>query len=243
MHQLSVTTSMAANETHYTTQVFGTACNCESTMFNIREPIVHYSTQIVADSHRLQQTRAYGATSASTRVCSSLYRCRPALLIGINAFSKPVHIVTHLSEEAPPLCVSNTSNESSPLLHELLIGTDPLHLIPHYCVYGCINGQDAQTAPTQQQVEPVNTASSSSSVVHEAAATHACTQISTISDEDAGGGINIVTLHNVWRLTATDIGNTHSTDDLTGVQIAKTNVTGMQKPQIKLTERQHPATG
>ena len=234
---------MATNEAPRTSQVFGcTACE-STTSSNIRDPVVQYSTQIVAGTRRSGRLiRAYSATSASTRVTIILYRCRPALLIGINAFSKAVHIITTVSEEAAPLCVSNTSNESPPLLHELLIGTVPLHL-SHCCVYDvCTNGQDAQGAPNQLQVEPANTASSSSSVhvVHEAAAAHACTQISTATqcDEDAGGGndcINIVTLHNVWRLTATayDSGNTDSLDDLFMIPIEESLI-GQQSSSHEL---------
>lgn len=206
----------------------------------VRDPTASYSTRIVADSCRLQQTHGRckrcststpnsGASSRGlTAGCSSLYkyRCSPALLIGINAFSKPVHIVKNLTEEASPLCVSS---ETSPLLHELLTGTVSRQA-PHYYVDVCTNERD----PTQLQVEPANTASSSSAVVHEAA--HACTQTSTSSDEDAGGGtdcINIVTLHNVWRLTATDSGDTDSTDDLFMIPIEESLI-GQQSSSHEL---------
>ena len=182
-------------------------------MSNIRESAVHYSTLVVADSRRLpEQTRAskrYVTCSSTPIVCrfSSLYRCRPALLIGINAFSKLVHIITNLPEEAASSHrVSNTLNDPSPLLHELAL-TDP----QHYCMDVCTNGEDAQC---QVQLETVNATGSTPSVVHEAVHVHACTQSSIIvSDGGENDCINIITLHSVWRLTVFDTDDTDSTDD------------------------------
>ena len=164
----------------------------------------HYSTHIVGND----------ATSASF-TCS---RCHPALLIS-NAFLKPVYVVTNLPEEATPLCVSN---EASPLLHKslMVMRAGPLQFVPpHYSNSVCTNELDALRAPAlaQLQVEPANaTSNCSSSLVHEAAQT-----ATTSSEEVTPGGandytINIVTLHNIWRLircrtcTATDSGDRNS---------------------------------
>ena len=195
----------------------------ESTMSNIRSQdpwpsaTGHYSTRniIVADSHQLGPERSYDSAAAATPACTCS-RCHPALLIG-NAFSKPVHIVTNPPEEAIPLCISN---EASSLLHEslMVIQAGPLPFVPHYSV--CINELDALRAPAlaRLQVEPENAASncSSSTLVHEAAQT-----VNTCSSEETTPGgvndytINIVTLHNIWRLTrcrtATDSGDRDST--------------------------------
>ena len=206
----------------------------ESTMSNIiirsRDPwpAGHYSTlYIVADSrlgqHAQPRQRSYDFAAASTSTLAwTCSRCHPALLIG-NAFSKPMHVVTNPPEEAPPLCVSN---EASPLLHESLMAmrAGPLQFVPHYSV--CTNELDAPRAPAlaRLQVEPANAASncSSLSLVHEAAQT----AINSSEEITPGGAndytINIVTLHNIWRLTrcrtAADSGGRYSTgldeDDL-----------------------------
>ena len=192
----------------------------ESTMSNYnirsRDPwpgaAGHYSTHTVADSrlgpgrrlHAQPRQRSYDAAAASTPACTCS-RCHPALLIG-NAFLKPVHVVTNPPEVAPPLCVSN---EASLLQHcesLMMMRAGPLQFVPHYSV--CTNELDALRAP--------NAASNcSSSLVHEAAQT-----ATTSSEEVTPGGandytINIVTLHNIWRLTrcrtATDSGDRNST--------------------------------
>ena len=196
-------------EAHYHTA-------CESTMSNIRSrdpwPATtytgHYSTHIVGNDT---------ASASCTR-----RRCHPALLIS-NTFSKPVHVVTNLPEEATPFCVSN---EASLLQREslMVMRAGPLQFVPHYSV--CTNELDALRAPAlaRLQVEPANAASNcSSSLLYEAAQT-------TASSEEVipvGGGsdytINIVTLHSIWRLTRchttyTDSDNRDSTgldeDDL-----------------------------
>ena len=181
----------------------------------------NYSTHIVADSRRLgpgrrlqlhaqpEQQLPYDAAAASTPACTC-NRCHPALLIG-NAFSKLVHVVTNLPEEATPLCVSN---EASPSINESLMVTP--QFVPHYSIY--TNELDAPRAPAlaRLKVESANAASncSSSSLVHEAA------QTATTSSEEVNPGgandytINIVTLHNIWRLTrcpAADSGDRDST--------------------------------
>ena len=196
---------------------------------------------VAADSRRGRLQRitrhsVYSATwneSTSMYSCSSrgssLYRCCAALLIGINAFSKPVHIVTNLSEEATsPASNTSSSNERSRLLlHEsIVVGNGPLRL-PHYCVDVCTNARPLTQCYDQLRVESANAiaTTSSSSVVHEGAAQcHASSQqqtstVSTTSDEDtagAGGGnrcINVATLRSVWRLTAaSDDGDADSTD-------------------------------
>ena len=201
-------------------------------------PAEHYSTPgVAADGRRgrLQQiTRhsVYRATSNSASMCScsSIARgssCRAALLIGINAFSKPVHIVTNLSDsEEATSPVSNTSsssfNERSRLLpHELIMVGNGVLRLPHYCVDVCTNAR--QLTLGRLLVEPANAVAttSSSSVVHEAAQCHASSQhhASTVNvpiSEDAGGEngcINIATLRDVWRLTAaSDDGDADSTD-------------------------------
>ena len=211
-----------------TTQVFGTAC--EPTM-SAYHPAEHH---IVAADTRRRLHSVYGTTSASMCVCSSFCRCRAALLIGINAFSKPVHIVINLSEETTsPLSVSinttSSQNERSRLLlHESIVvgnGVGPLRL-PHYCVDVCTNARPLTLG--RLLVDPANAVAttSSSSVVHEAAQYHASSQQQTstvnvpISEEAGGenGCINIATLRDVWRLTAasddsdadsTDLGDLH----------------------------------
>ena len=210
---------MATNAQCHTTQVLELDTAYESTRCNIRDPAAaghySYSTHIVADSrlsrrlHAQPRQPSCEATSASTPACTC--RCHPALLIS-NAFSKPVHVVTNLPEEASPLCVSN---EASPLQLEslMVMRAGPLQFVPHYSV--CTNELDALRTP--------NAASNcSSSLVHEAAQT-----ATTSSEEVTPGGandcsINIVTLHSIWRLTrcrtATDSGDRDSTgldvDDL-----------------------------
>ena len=207
-----------------TTQVFGTACE---PMMSAYHPAEHHV--VAADTRRLHCV--YGTTFAPMCVCSSFCRCREALLIGINAFSKPVHIVMNLSEETTsPLSVSiNTSssqNEGSRLLlHESIVvgnGISPLRL-PHYCVDVCTNAR--QLTLGRLLVEPGNAVAtiSSSSVAHEGAAQyhassqhHASTVNAPISEHVGGaenGCINIATLHDVWRLTAaSDDGDADSTD-------------------------------
>jgi hypothetical protein len=208
-------------------QVLDTAYEPTISNCNILDPAAsgHYSAiHIVADSnHRLQQIPYY-TTSTSTRACTSICcRCHPALLIGSNAFSKPVHIATNLSKKAFPL------RESSPLLDESpATGTGPLQFVPHYCALDvCTNELDAQRAPTRLQIEPaannINAASNCrSSAVHEAAAAQTVTMATNGEEDTPVGGndctvINVVTLCNIWRLisTATDSHNGRdSTDDL-----------------------------
>ena len=177
-------------------------------------PAGHYSTPIVADiysRHAQPRQRSYdfAAASTSTLACTCS-RCHPALLI-CNAFSKPVHVVTNLPEEAIPLCVSN---ETSPSLNESLMVTP--QFVPHYSV--CTNALDALRAPAiaRLQVGPANAASncSSSSLLHEAAQTATNSSEETIPGGANDYAINIVTLHNIWRLTSTaDSGDRDSTGE------------------------------
>ena len=190
---------MATNAKCHTKQVIELDTAYESTRYNIRDPAAsgHHSTHIVADSRRLHAQPRQPSCDASTPACTC--RCHPALLIS-NAFSKPVHVVTNLLEEATPLCVSN---EASPSLNESLMVIP--QFVPHYSV--CTNGLDAPRAPAlaRLQVESANAASncSSSSLVHEAAqtATNSSEEVSPGGANDYYNTINIVTLHNIWRLT------------------------------------------
>ena len=168
----------------------------------------NYSTHISRRLHaQPERQRPYDAAAASTPACTCS-RCHPALLIG-NAFSKPVHVITNPPEEAPgpPLCVSN---EDSPLLHGdseslMVMRAGPLQFAPHYTNY-C----NALRAP-----HAASTCSSSLVYDREAA------QTTTTSSEEVNPGgandytINIVTLHNIWRLTrhrtAADSGDRDST--------------------------------
>ena len=217
---------MATNAQCHTKQVLELDTAYESTRYNIRDPTAsgHHSTHIVADSRRrrLHAQPRQPSCDASTPACTC--RCRPALLIS-NAFSKPVHVVTNLPEETAPLCVSN---EASPLLNESLMVIPRFVPHDHYtvCNYDELDAPRprAPALARLQQVEPENAASncSNSSLVHQTAQT-----ATTSSEETTPGGandytINIVTLHNIWRLTrcrtATDSGDRDSTgldkDDL-----------------------------
>ena len=189
---------MATNAQCHIKQVLELDTAYESTRYNIRDPAAsgHHSTHIVADSRRLHAQPRQPSCDASTRPACTC-RCHPALLIS-NAFSKPMHVVTNLPEEAIPLCVSN---EASPSQNESSIVTP--QFVPHYSV--CTNELDAPRAPAlaRLQIGPANAARncSSSSLMHEAAQT-----ATNSSEEVTPGGandytINIVTLHSIWRLT------------------------------------------
>ena len=160
---------------------------------------------------RTTSTQSSGCPNAFVAACPS--QCCPGLLIGVNAFSKPVHIVANLSEDSDSVRVSRTSNETSLLPHGIIEITGHGH-VPHYCV-----DADKQDIPSPSSQTSTESASTTSSAVYEDV--HACTQAAS-DDADAGGGsgcINIVTLQSVWRLRALSVSDhiiddTDSMDDL-----------------------------
>ena len=180
-------------------------------------------------SHRMQQTRAFKRRTTSTqnsgcpnalRVAACPSQCCPGLLIGVNAFSKPVHIVANLSEDSDSVRVSRTSNETSPLPHGKIDITGHGH-VPHYCVDADKQGTVPSPSSQTSTESALAASTTSSAVVQVYEDVHACTQLQATSDDaDAGGGsgcINIVTLQSVWRLRALNdhiIDNTDSMDDL-----------------------------
>ena len=188
---------MATNAQRHIKQVLELDTAFESTRYNIRDPAAsgHHPIHIVADSRRLHAQLRQSSCDASMRPACTC-RCHPALLIS-NAFSKPVHVVTDLPEEAVPLCVSN---EVSPLLHEslMVMQAGPLQFIPHYST----DELEALRAPAlaRLQVEPANARAasncSSSSLVHEAAQT-----ATNSSEEVTPGGVNDYTINIVVNTT------------------------------------------
>ena len=167
-------------------------------------------------SHRMQQirrafkrcttsTQRSGSPNALVAACPS--QCCPGLLIGVNAFSKTVHIVAKFSEDSDsPLRVSRLSRETSPVPREIT----GRGYLPHYCVDA--DQQDAPsmytsgTAPSSQtSAEPANAASNTSLAVYEDVHAAPCTQAT--SDDDAGGGIgciNIATLLSVLEVPSSE---------------------------------------
>ena len=109
----------------------------------------------------MQQTRAFKrhatlqSSNALVTPCGPS-QCRPGLLIGVNTFSKPVHIVANLSEDFYFFHVSSPPcTLTSPLPHEV---TGHGYL-PHYCMDTCTEEQDAPSASTcaptaSSQIEP-----------------------------------------------------------------------------------------